>query len=281
MGRRLLQLLQAQGVPCCDPTSMDVSAWWQAHANDLQVLVGAGGDGTISWLSHLAARHGFPQAVAPWPLGTGNDCARHLGWRARPANPAALQDYLLGLERAQEVCVDRWRLTSPQGLERSISHYCSIGRDARIAHAFHRLRQRHSAWFRSPLTNKGIYAACALMDTSRSLRGRLSLQGLAFPHQASDGLVWSNIPSYAGGSCLARRIRANDGQLNLHAYAGMWGLSLALSPWRTPRPIACESVYTFTCHAPVLGQCDGEPLILPPGTYHITPNGHQRMLRAS
>ncbi|TVR11638.1 MAG: hypothetical protein EA401_10575 [Planctomycetota bacterium] len=278
-GRRLLRLLEDEGLPCCDPTHMDISAWWQSHASNLQVVLGAGGDGTISWLSHLAARHGFPQAVVPWPLGTGNDCARHLRWRPGPVSCQGVQQFVQQIAQAEAVWVDRWQLRGPHGLQRSISHYCSIGRDARIAHAFHRLRLRRPGLFRAAWSNKGLYAACALMDSSRPLAKRVSIAHWDIA-PAIDGVVWSNIPSYAGGNCLDRRIRADDGRLDLHAYAGICGLSLALSTWRTPRLIAKAKGYTFHCHSPLLAQCDGEPLVLAPGTYAIVHDGCLRMLRA-
>lgn len=77
---------------------------------NLRVLI-CGGDGTVSWVMSIMddlkfAGNIFP-TVAIIPIGTGNDLAQVLGWKAI-FNSYNLKTYLESLENAKIVLLDRY-----------------------------------------------------------------------------------------------------------------------------------------------------------------------------
>ena len=79
-----------------------------SEASDFDLIVSAGGDGTLNEVVNGIARGGCHAALAVFPLGTGNDFARTLGV---PNNvDAVIQQILEGKRRA----VDLVRVTSDQ-----------------------------------------------------------------------------------------------------------------------------------------------------------------------
>jgi diacylglycerol kinase (ATP) len=77
---------------------------------NLRVLV-CGGDGTVSWVMSIMDDMKFAGDVFPTvaiiPIGTGNDLAQVLGWKAI-FNSHNLKNYLEGLENARIVLLDRY-----------------------------------------------------------------------------------------------------------------------------------------------------------------------------
>ena len=78
-------------------------------------IVVCGGDGTVAWvlstLDELAFEYRPPVAV--FPMGTGNDMARVLGWGGgvNIGAGSALVRFLIDVAKAEIALLDRWTLT--------------------------------------------------------------------------------------------------------------------------------------------------------------------------
>lgn len=84
---------------------------WQALKEDVDVVIAAGGDGTVRYVAEVLAGSG--KALGVIPLGTGNLLARNLGIDVTDPETAA-RDCLLGTNKAIDVVRTRAD-GSPQG----------------------------------------------------------------------------------------------------------------------------------------------------------------------
>ncbi|TVR41160.1 MAG: hypothetical protein EA402_13140 [Planctomycetota bacterium] len=278
-GRKLFAQLRALApqLPCCDVQTMDLVTWMGTHAWDLDRIMVAGGDGSAHWVWHLLAEMSCPLPVALWPLGTGNDLAIFLGHRRRPAQTQQISATMAA--PLQACSLDRFLLEGP-GLRRSIFAYLSLGLDARIALLFDRGRKRMPCGYRAPCLNKLHYGRYVLSAIGRPLEGLIKSPDLCLP-RGCQGLIWANIPNFAGGAPLSPESAPGDGRLSCHAYGGLLGLGLGLSPWRRLRSLAHGVSYQWHSPCALPLQIDGEPLVAPPGSYTIRLNGQVQALRPS
>ena len=252
-----------------------------AERADRAALVACGGDGTAaavieaSWLANPLK----PVPVGTIPLGTGNDLARHLGWRPRLglSTSSHLDQQIHALQIAPLAALDRWAVIGPE-FNHSFYNYLSIGLDARIAARFHALRNQQPWMFRNPLINKALYGVTALGEPALPVTEVLTLDERPDLPTWTRSLVLCNIASYAGGTCLAPRIRADDGWLDGFALGHGGALGLAVSGLRKPQPILRGAMIPFTVHVPLVAQCDGEPIRLLPGRYTIAHGGRARVI---
>ncbi|CAD7965118.1 unnamed protein product [Amoebophrya sp. A25] len=86
----------------CDLGEENVALFVMNRVNDGDVLLVCGGDGTqnlvMSILQDLGPRAPRDVVLVPVPLGTGNDCARALGWGSRVSSMADLADRVLAAQ---------------------------------------------------------------------------------------------------------------------------------------------------------------------------------------
>jgi diacylglycerol kinase (ATP) len=247
-------------------------------------LVACGGDGTAAavieacWLANPLK----PVPVGTIPLGTGNDLARHLGWRPpKRTNPLTLLDHQIhALQVATLAALDRWVLTG-NGLSQPFYNYLSLGSDARIAARFHALRGQHPWLFRSPAVNKAVYAFAALGEPGLGIQRLITFHDRPPLPTWTRALVLCNITSYAGGSSLGDDLRADDGWLDAFALGPLAATGCALSGVRRPRRIARGALLRFSLHEPVIAQLDGEPQRLLPGHYTVAHGGRARVITAN
>ncbi len=252
-----------------------------AERGKSSAIIACGGDGTAAsviescWLANPLK----PIPVGTIPLGTGNDLARHLGWRPRRSGGAlALLDHQIhGLQVAPLAGLDRWVLTG-NGSSWPIYNYLSLGADARVAARFHTLRRDFPWMFRAPALNKALYGFAALGEPA--LRIADVVEGLDLPGWTR-AAVFCNIPSYAGGTQLASSIRADDGWIDGFALGPGLGLGLAVTGLRRPHRLARSSVVRFAVHQPLTVQFDGEPRRLAPGAYTLAHGGRARVITAA
>jgi diacylglycerol kinase (ATP) len=239
-------------------------------------LVACGGDGTASAVLEATWRMDphAPIPVGLIPLGTGNDLARVLGWQRGTLDESRLDHHLHGLQSAPIGHLDRWVLHGPEG-SRAFGNYLSLGGDARIAARFDAIRRHHGWLARGPLINRALYGLAGLGEPAAPLRGALT--GLDLPTW-SRSLVFANIPSYAGGTCLARGISAGDGLLDAVALGPGAAMAAAVAGLRRPRHLGRQAVWRFTLERPVVAQIDGEPTRLPAGDHVIASGGSWRVL---
>jgi diacylglycerol kinase (ATP) len=128
-----------------------------------RVLV-CGGDGTASWVLGAIEQCGltgwdgapYRPAVGLYPLGTGNDLARVLGW-GKSVRLDTLSDLFSTLDAARVRLVDRWLVhgTLPEGASaRRMCNYLSIGLDTQAALSWARLKHAAPWAFKLRLINK-------------------------------------------------------------------------------------------------------------------------------
>jgi len=144
-------------------------------------IIIAGGDGTAAWgvqvVEECCEEHNleFP-FISTYPLGTGNDLSRCLGWgNKQPALKQSavetlLHKYCKRLKEGSVSVLDRWGLNWQftdttntntcwgRPLPQNFLCYVSIGYDARIAYEFEVDRQKSEESFNSPAKNQMVYA---------------------------------------------------------------------------------------------------------------------------
>ena len=195
-------------------------AWRAAAAWDRVVAVG--GDGTVRAVAEGLLRADTGASLGVIPQGTGNDFARALGlyglWARRRA--LGIEPIVRHLATGPTTRVDV--LSANDHL--CFMSYCSIGWDARVCHAYARLRRHRTvrAALRRRFINECTYAILGLRYWGTRLPS-LSLQldtpeagwsaGEIFPGACT--LIVSNVSSYAGGAPLTPCSSYQDGQFEV------------------------------------------------------------------
>jgi len=182
------------------------------------VLV-CGGDGTVGWFLNTAERLLPPSApqpvVAIFPLGTGNDLARTLGYGSGADASEDIAAYLARLDECGTVmALDRWKVdVLPKRHLRirlpktsiSMNNYLSIGVDALVTHNFHKARESPYYLFSSRFINKLIYFSYGTKDVlerqCQNLNRKLCLfmDGKKIELPNIESVVILNIPFWGAG----------------------------------------------------------------------------------
>lgn len=243
--------------------------------------IACGGDGTAAAMLEAVravCRRGRVPPVGLVALGTGNDLARVLGW---PQATGVNIDHLLSRFRAaSDQPFDRWVIEGPRGFKLPWYNYCSLGIDARIAYQFHHLRRRHATWFRSRVGNKMVYAMLGLIDPGARLAIRLDDDRHGMVPDWSRVMLWSNIPSYAGGGFLGDHVAWDDGLLDGFLLGNSIQVAMGTRGLRTPHHLHSATERTFTVLRRSALQVDGEPMLIGPGRYRLRSGGQVRVLVA-
>ena len=275
---RLRDRLSAERVMNIDEIALSDLARAIVDRGDAVAVVACGGDGTAAAVIEACWQVAplRPVPVGTIPLGTGNDLARHLGWRPHRRALAAhqLDHQIHALQVGPLAALDRWVVTG-NGISRSFYNYLSMGADARVAARFHTLRRDMPWLFRSPLINKSLYGFVSLSEPA--IRVHEIISGLDLP-EWTRAVVFANIASYAGGTRLGANIRADDGWIDGFALGAGSALGLAVTGIRPPHRFLCGGVVRFSLNNPLLVQLDGEPLRLEPGQYTIAHGGRARVI---
>jgi diacylglycerol kinase (ATP) len=197
LGPRLAELAARAGMPCLDTTSAEdlTRRAAEAASEGVERLLVAGGDGTWHHAAHGLA--GSETALAPIPVGTGNDLARELGYPLEPA--AALAAALDGdVER-----IDLGRVG-----QRRFCGVAGVGFDAAVAE-YARTRVR---WLRGP----AVYAWATLATLIGYRTPRVRLDGGETEFAGEVFLVaFANTSHYGGGMRIAPHADPGDGQLDV------------------------------------------------------------------
>lgn len=143
-------------------------------------IIIAGGDGTNVWgtqvIEECCIRYDLNYPfVCLYPIGTGNDLSRSLGWgnKQPPVQLAScekmVKNYAEGLGDDHITGLDRWGIHCSftdkgntnncwgRPLPKNFLCYCSIGYDARIAYDFEVERQKNPERFTSQQSNQMAY----------------------------------------------------------------------------------------------------------------------------
>ncbi|MGQ9778786.1 MAG: diacylglycerol/lipid kinase family protein [Bacillota bacterium] len=163
----------------------------QAAAEGFDLIIAAGGDGTVNEVVNGMA--GSPAALGVVPLGTGNDFAMMMGMPMDPL--AALAQILHGPRLAVDLCRinDRFYVSS-----------VGAGFDGEVAY----VANRHFRRFRGMLVY--ILSVFKAVLSYRPRRVRLVVDGLEMEKEITLVAV-ANSRNYAGGMLVAPNALADDG----------------------------------------------------------------------
>ena len=187
--------------------------------NDFELLVAAGGAGTVREVAETASWLDLPVAIIP--LGTSNSVARELGIPGRPAEAARVA--ATGRPR---------RVDMAETSGRRFLLCLGVGFDAEVVTRVHASRRR------------GIHMAAYVPAGLGALFGytfppiEVNVDGVAAPAGAVQVVV-SNTRTWGGPFVLARDARIDDGWLDVCLFYG-GRLSLAVQALRAAlkRPLA-------------------------------------------
>ncbi len=188
-------------------------------APDADLLVVAGGDGTVSLVAQALAHLPQPPPIAILPLGTGNDLARTLGWLDW-WRQGGLPVFWAGLKSGEVKGMDLWSL----GEEFTFLAYAGIGIDAHIVKFFTHWRRLPPIRFRGAFANRLMYVAAGLKYLILScfsrktpeLTAQLDVHSKVLNISVTGGIILGNIPYYAGGGRLAAKSKFDDGLLEVY-----------------------------------------------------------------
>ena len=144
------QLNPSQVIELGEMRMEEALEWCQLASPTQCYVLACGGDGTVGWVLNTVDKMGLttPPAIAIFPLGTGNDLARALGYGAGSDSSEEVTEVMSRLKRAKTVLLDRWKVeVVPKRhlrirLPRTtilMNNYLSIGVDALVTHNFHKV----------------------------------------------------------------------------------------------------------------------------------------------
>ncbi len=274
-GRRAASVLEEISLPNAmkghvvftDPARLGQQVLSLAPSYELVVI--GGGDGTINRIVRLMAELAAPPPFAILPLGTGNDLARSTGW-LKVWQSGGLATACLALGHSKVRSLDLWG--DAKGL--SFLSYPGLGLDAKIVDIYeNRIRPMlpgatPSSLKKAAFATAGLIGACGGTLSAATPVSTIQIQdGKDNRHEfkitAGNGVILTNIDSYAGGTRLPQGSRWDDGLLEALIYKGPYSLlSLVLKGrlWKTDRQaqIIKAKRCLLRALAPTPLQLDGE-----------------------
>ncbi len=192
----------------------------QSLAPDRDLVVIAGGDGTISCVTRGLSQLPHPPPFAIIPIGTGNDLARTTGWH-RAWKQGGAESFFAFVGASRVKTIDLWSC----GDEETFICYLGAGLDAEIVSSFSATRQK-VPFFLDTRLNRLFFLAHGLR-TLLTGKKRASLRFFATWEDATGNshelslsgcstVIAANIPFYGGGGHLAPQPAIDDGLLDIH-----------------------------------------------------------------
>ena len=214
-----------------NPKHLETQVLSLASGRDLIVV--AGGDGTVSAVACILGTLDSPPPLAILPLGTGNDLARSLGWW-KVWNQGSLDYFWSGISAGKVEAMDLW---SCEEDSRFIG-YAGFGLDARIVESVSKIRMRRFYRNFGKRWNQFLYVAIGLKYIlSIKLKFGSTKMDVCFSDKKGNmnqirlrdhtALILSNIGHYAGGGSLSSTSCWSDGKLEVYviptvkAYLGL------------------------------------------------------------
>ena len=165
----------AQVVDLGEARMEEALEWCQLASPTQCYVLACGGDGTIGWVLNTIDKMKLstPPAIAIFPLGTGNDLARTLGYGSGSDSSEDASTAMARIERAKLVLMDRWKVeVCPRRHLRirlprttiNMNNYLSIGVDALVTYNFHKARESPFYLISSRIINKLIYFSYGTKD---------------------------------------------------------------------------------------------------------------------
>lgn len=231
-GRSLKECIisELSGVLECDSLDIEYSAkdienQCNDYLSNYEIVVVAGGDGTISQVVKVIAHLENKPKLGIIPIGTGNDLANSLGVLHiyKSHGLAALLKIIL---RCKVVKLDILSLDN----NLIFTNYLGIGSDAKISGDFNRLR--YMPVFRnicSCISNKGFYGLLVLknilyripFDIEVSYENEYSTTEAITINKGLCEILITNTKVYAGGVELSSKCRMDDGKFEVTVIRGI------------------------------------------------------------
>lgn len=265
---RGLQLLREGGVKLVPvtPDSADaLPALVEQYRDDVDLVVIAGGDGTLNAAADALQRHRLPLGILP--LGTANDLARTLGI---PEDPEQASELIL---RGHRRPVDMGQVNG-----HSFFNVAHIGLGTYITHQLSASAKKH--W--------GVFSYLQTFFTAlhhqRNFRVTLIVDGET-RHMRTIHVAVGNGRYYGGGNLVEENARIDDGHLVLFSLKPLTVRQLLLvAPLlRLGKQRAVKEVYTaygkeinvHTTQQPMEVHADGEHLSWTPAQFRVIPGAVQ------
>lgn len=231
-GRSLKECIisELSGVLECDSLDIEYSAkdienQCNDYLSNYEIVVVAGGDGTISQVVKVIAHLENKPKLGIIPIGTGNDLANSLGVLHiyKSHGLAALLKIIL---RCKVVKLDILSLDN----NLIFTNYLGIGSDAKISGDFNRLR--YMPVFRnicSCISNKGFYGLLVLknilyripFDIEVSYENEYATTEAITINKGLCEILITNTKVYAGGVELSSKCRMDDGKFEVTVIRGI------------------------------------------------------------
>jgi diacylglycerol kinase family enzyme len=184
------------------------------RAHEPEVVVAAGGDGTVSEVTRAIVSSPRRPALAILPLGTANNVARSFGLSSfRQYGNAAVDRAVEAIAHGREQRID---LGTVDG--RPFVGAFAVGMDADILCTRNRLRRRFELGRRIGGYPLYLWSCFANVFRPHGGAARLTVNGRT--HRARFyNLLLTNTPIYAGEFRFVAEDAADDGLLDLHVFA--------------------------------------------------------------
>lgn len=206
-------------------SAKDIENQCNDYLSNYEIVVVAGGDGTISQVVKVIAHLENKPKLGIIPIGTGNDLANSLGVLHvyKSHGLAALLKIIL---RCKVVKLDILSLDN----NLIFTNYLGIGSDAKISGDFNRLR--YMPVFRnicSCISNKGFYGLLVLknilyripFDIEVSYENEYATTEAITINKGLCEILITNTKVYAGGVELSSKCRMDDGKFEVTVIRGI------------------------------------------------------------
>ena len=197
-------------------------------ASDKELVVVAGGDGTVSCIAACLSTLEAPPPFAVLPLGTGNDLARSTGW-FNIWKDGGLDGFLNAIRLSKTESLDIWGFDNGP----RFTCYAGVGLDAGIISFIDRHRSAIPAPGAFPSLRRVMlrimYIAAAARCTAGNLLGSSPQRGeIAFSLKKTsvkrikcarnEVVVMASVDSYGGGGRLWTGTRRDDGKFEVYIF---------------------------------------------------------------
>ncbi len=203
----------------------DIEKQCKSLLSNYEIVVVAGGDGTVSQIVKLISGLEKKPKLGIIPIGTGNDLANSVGI-LHLYKSQGLGELLKMILRRKVVEMDILSL----GNKFIFLNYLGIGNDAKISCDFSRLR--YIPFFRyicSCISNKGFYGLLALknifyripFDINIGYQNELSETEIITINKGLCEILITNTKMYAGGVEISSKCKMDDGRFEVTVIRGI------------------------------------------------------------
>lgn len=284
-GRRLIDMLDSDLSGCGHNihavfiNQNNINAQVTSLVSGKELVVIAGGDGTISRVVTCLSMLDSPPPFAILPMGTGNDLARNTGW-FRIWHQGGIEAFFTALPLCKVESIDIWGFNNGP----RFVCYAGIGIDADIISFIDRYRgsipgsAQWKNWRRFMI--RLLYCAATFKYTAYNLIKRKKRKGCiefylkgdlvkSIEHERAEGIIITSLDSYAGGGHLWGKACRHDGVFEVYRFTHLSSYIKFLLKSRMgdrfrPEPELRADRAVFLSMPALQVQIDGEPYTISP-----------------